>query len=248
MKNKRNKPIANLSAVLAAAAGTLALLFTSSVGFAQGGLSVQRFGLITLSAQQQDLREGPDGREHFIMSGNPVLMAEVRTVNGTMDRYEIRAARSIDYTLAAGGGAIANAVAVGAVHIEVHSPLLPQAGGGERILIVTGDRAFFNNQPQGGAETADVIGNPHLTLYDPQLASPAVLSNAVSIHVNLLTREFHILGDATHRPTITVEPKGAPPKTRTGHARSAPTRQLQMAAVPVSRLERTAPDKNGASR
>ncbi len=235
-----------------AAVGALSLLLTSSAGFSQGALNVQRFGPVTLSAQREDIVQGADGRLHFIMSGNPVLNAEVRTVNGTMDRYEIRAARSLDYTLAAGGGAIANAVADGAVHIEVHSPLRPKAGGGERILIVTGERAVFNNQPQTQTETADVTGDPHLTLYDPQLASPAVLSNAVSINVNLLTREFHILGDATHRPTITVEPKAAPPGgasgARTGHARFAPPRRLQVAAVPRALLQRSGPRENGASR
>lgn len=235
MRNKLPRHLGAFRCFGVGVIGSLTLLLAAPLGFAQGGRSIQRFGSITLSSESLSYVPGVDGRLHVIMSGNPVLTAELRTMTGTIDRYEIRASRTIDYTLAAGNLTLANAVADGAVHIEVHSPLLPQAGGGERVLVVTGAHGVFNNQPQSRTETADITGNPQITLYDPQLASPAVLSNAVSIHVDLLTRQFQVLGDANHRPTMTVEPKQTRPVApNAGHVRFLrPQRPLQAAIIPT---------------
>jgi hypothetical protein len=167
----------------------------------------QHFGSIVPSALHWSFRPGSDGRLRIVLTGKPVLKAHLQSGKSPASDCEIQADRSIEF-IVSGGGDIASAVAEGGVRIQVRTTISGPAGNGngERVLLVTGDHAALSQTPEH-AMVVDVTGHPQLQVMDPQLEKPAVMQNAVLIHVNLTTQEFEVSGDDSHRPSMEIEPR-----------------------------------------
>jgi hypothetical protein len=188
-----------------AAAGYLAALAAALAVCAPAGAqqsNLEQFGPFQLSAENLALAPGPGGSLRVIGTGNVRVTADIPTTAGVVQHYEMRA-RRVEATVSGTASDLNRAVATGDVSLVERAPTPAGQGipAGTRVVTVTGQRANFNNHQR----LVDITGTPRVEVADPQFSRPAVLSDAIVIHVNLATSEFNASGDAAHRPTVTFE-------------------------------------------
>ncbi|HET6384137.1 MAG TPA: hypothetical protein VFJ58_12160 [Armatimonadota bacterium] len=181
----------------------------------------EQFDNFALQADKVSGQPDANGRWQTLWTGHAVMTADVPVSGKPANHYEVHANR---ITLSGSGATVLAATAEGDVRLTSRTPVpaVRDAPAGERVLVVTGQRASFDAR----TKKVDVTGSPRMELSDPQLVRPAILSGAALIHVDLSSQSFDITGAAPQQVTASIElaptpgstpaPRSTPPPARTG--------------------------------